>query len=227
MDNTSPLDVFCIVSLPLQENTYVVRRTHAPECVVVDPGLEPELILDHLGRERLGVAAILNTHGHGDHIGGNATLKEQFPDAPLVIGELDAFMLTDPIGNFSAAFGMRIISPPADRMLREGDVLEAAGMQFDVLHIPGHSPGHIVFVWRDERHTIVLGGDVLFAGSVGRTDMPGGDHNKLVRGIREKLFALPDDTIVYPGHGPETTLGIERVSNPFVGTGRAARFTVR
>jgi glyoxylase-like metal-dependent hydrolase (beta-lactamase superfamily II) len=218
----STLIVTPIETQPILEVTYLVRLADRSDCVVVDPGLQPDLILRTLAHARLTVAAILNTHGHGDHIGGNDQLKRAFPAAPLIIGELDAPMLADPMLNLSAAFGMYVVSPPANRTLREGDVVEAAGLTFDVLHLPGHSPGHVVFVWRSESPPVVLGGDVLFAGSVGRTDLPGGDHRALVHGIRSKLFALPNDTIVYPGHGPPTTVGTERQTNPFVGD-RAGR----
>jgi hydroxyacylglutathione hydrolase len=111
---------------------------------------------------------------------------------------------------------MPIVSPPADRTVREGDVVEAAGLRLEVLEIPGHSPGHVVFVYR-ATPTLVLGGDVLFRGSIGRSDFPGGSLDALLAGIRAKLFTLPPDTVVYPGHGPVTTVGHERRSNPYVG----------
>jgi glyoxylase-like metal-dependent hydrolase (beta-lactamase superfamily II) len=208
-----------IVSLPFQENTYVARLLDRTDCLVVDPGLEPELILDYLTAEKLFVAMILNTHGHGDHIGGNAALKKAFPDAPLVIGELDEPMLRDPMRNLGGMAGFRLMSPPADRTVRDGDTVEAAGFLLHVRHIPGHSPGHVVYAWLEHKPVIVFGGDVLFAGGVGRSDLPGGDHRALVTGIRTKLFTLPPDTRVLPGHGPETTVNEERRSNPWVGDG--------
>jgi glyoxylase-like metal-dependent hydrolase (beta-lactamase superfamily II) len=202
--------------MPFQENTYVVWRADRTEALVIDPGLEPDLILDCLREEQLKPAAILNTHGHGDHIGGNAALKQAFADAPLIIGVHDEKMLGDPDANLSAPFGAPIISPPADRLVKEGDVLEIAGIRLEVLDIPGHSPGHIVFVYRNSP-CLVFGGDVLFRGSIGRCDFPGSDGRLLVEGIRGKLFALPPDTVVYPGHGPVTTTGYEKKTNPFVG----------
>src|SRR5206468_205594 len=141
---------------------------------VIDPGLEPEPVLDFLRDRGLSVAAILNTHGHLDHIAGNEALKTAFPEAPLVIGAGDAVMLTDAMANLSALVDMPFVSPPADRLLREGDVVDAAGIRLEVLDLPGHSPGHIVFLYRDEP-CLVFGGDVLMRGSVGRTDFPGGD----------------------------------------------------
>src|SRR5262249_28069758 len=164
------------------------------------------------------VAAVLNTNGHADHIGGNRDLKAAFPEAPLMIGAGDAPMLSDAELNLSAPFGLPVTSPAADRLLREGDVVEAAGIRLEVLEIPGHSPGHVVFVVRGQP-VLVFGGDVLFRGSVGRTDFPGGDAGLLFDGIRRKLFALPPDTVVYPGHGPVTKVGYERQTNPFVGQG--------
>jgi hydroxyacylglutathione hydrolase len=212
------LNIQTIVSMPFEENTYVVWRDGASEALVFDPGLEPDLILDFLREQGLTVAGILNTHGHADHIGGNAALKTNFPAAPLIIGAGDAIMLTDARANLSAIFGMPIVSPAADRTVSEGDVLELAGVRLDVLDVPGHSPGHVVFVWRASP-TLVFGGDVLFRGSIGRTDFPGGDHELLLRGIREKLFPLGPDAVVYPGHGPVTTTGHEQRTNPFVGLG--------
>jgi glyoxylase-like metal-dependent hydrolase (beta-lactamase superfamily II) len=207
--------VHAVVSQPFEENTYVARLPGRGDAVVFDPGLEPELILDLLDAEGLSVAAILNTHGHADHIGGNAALKDRFPRAPLVIGANEAFLLTDPEANLSAAFGLPITSPPADRTVVEGETVEYAGMPFEVFEIPGHSPGHVVYVLRG-RPVRVFGGDVLFQGSIGRTDFPGGSLERLLSGIRKKLFTLPDDTVVYPGHGPVTTVGHEKRTNPFL-----------
>ncbi len=211
----TPLEIHTIVSMPFQENTYVVWRRGRTDALVFDPGLQPDLILDFLREQGLTVAAVLNTHGHADHIGGNAALKETFPGAPLVIGVNDAVMLTDADANLSAPFGMPVTSPPADRTVREGDVVEAAGISLDVLDIPGHSPGHVVYVFRDAP-ALVFGGDVLFRGGIGRTDFPGGSHEALLAGIRAKLFTLPPDTVVYPGHGPVTRTGHEQRTNPFV-----------
>ena len=206
-----------VESMPFAENTYIAWRPGRDEAIVVDPGFEPDAILDNLRAEKLTPAVILNTHGHVDHIAGNAAMKDTFPDTPLVIGAGDAAMLTDPMLNLSGLSGVAITSPPADRTVREGEVVEAAGLRLEVLDIPGHSPGHVVFVLRDEG--VVFGGDVLFAGSIGRTDFPGGDLKLLLSGIRAKLWPLPDATKVYPGHGPPTTVGEEKRSNPFLAAG--------
>jgi glyoxylase-like metal-dependent hydrolase (beta-lactamase superfamily II) len=197
------------------ENCYIVWRENARECVVIDPGLEPHLIVDTIEQLGLEPVAILNTHGHLDHIAGNPELKRRFPNAPLIIGQGDAPMLTNPVLNLSAKYGFRFISPPADRTVTEGEILSVAGFDFQVYEISGHSPGHVVFYSSADQ--VVFGGDVLFQGSIGRTDFPGGSFEKLRDGIHQKLFGLADSTVVYPGHGPETTIGTEKNSNPFVG----------
>jgi hydroxyacylglutathione hydrolase len=215
---SEPLQIHAIVSMPFGENTYIAWRPGAAEALVIDPGLEPEPILAFLQEQGLRPAAILNTHGHADHIGGNKALKAAYPDAPLIAGRHEAHLLTDADANLSAPFGMPIVSPPADRLVAEGEVLDLAGIALEVREIPGHSPGHVVFVHRSAP-IIVFGGDVLFRGSVGRTDFPGGSAALLFSGIRDKLYTLPDDTVVYPGHGPVTTTGFEKRTNPFVHDG--------
>jgi hydroxyacylglutathione hydrolase len=206
-----------VESAPFAENAYVVWRPGCHEAIVVDPSFDVDSVLGWLDREGMDLAAILNTHGHVDHIAGNAAIKEIFPNSPLIIGENDASLLTDPVANLSDGYGMDLLSPPADRTVAHGETLDLAGFAFEVREIPGHSPGSVVFLCRDARPAFVLGGDVLFAGSVGRTDLAYGDGPLLFAGIRSKLFDLPDDTRVFPGHGPPTTIGRERRSNPFVG----------
>jgi glyoxylase-like metal-dependent hydrolase (beta-lactamase superfamily II) len=213
-----PLQIHTIVSKPFDENTYVVWLPGHSDALVIDPGLEPDLILGFLRDQNLSVAAILNTHGHADHIAGNGALKAAFPQAPLLIGEHEAYLLTDADANLSAPFGMAITSPPADRTVKEGDVLELAGIRLDVLEVPGHSPGHVLYVYRDSP-PVVFGGDVLFRGSIGRYDLPNGDGRLLLDGIRNKVLTLPPDALVYSGHGPVTTIGHERRTNPFVSQG--------
>lgn len=210
-----PFSLRTVVSMPFEENTYILWRDGSPDALVIDPGFDPDAILQEIKNEGLNVAAILNTHGHADHIAGNDALKQAFPSAPLIIGVNEARLLQDPWANLSAPFGAEIISPPADRTVAEGDTVETAGFQFAVREIPGHSPGHVVFILRGEP-TVVFGGDVLFRGSVGRTDFPGGSMNQLASGIREKLYVLPEDTLVYPGHGPVTTTGHEKRTNPYI-----------
>jgi glyoxylase-like metal-dependent hydrolase (beta-lactamase superfamily II) len=125
--------------------------------------------------------------------------------------------LTDPAGNLSAMLGARLVSPAADVLVREGDIYSAAGFDLTVLELPGHSAGHVVYLWRDHAPALAFVGDVIMAGSVGRTDFPDGDFGQLADGIRAKLFSLPDDTALYSGHGPPTTVGTEKRDNPFVG----------
>ena len=211
----APFSLRTLVSMPFEENTYVAWLPGRADAVVVDPGLEPEIILDFLREEGLTPAAVLNTHGHADHIAGNGAMKQAFPAAPLIVGANDTPLLASAEQNLSAAFGFPIVSPPADRTVTEGDVVEAAGLRFEVHDVPGHSPGHVVYVFRGPP-CLVFGGDVLFRGGVGRTDFPGGDARRLFDGIRTKLFTLPPDTVVYPGHGPVTTVGHERRTNPFL-----------
>jgi hydroxyacylglutathione hydrolase len=212
---TPTIQIRTLTSVPFEENCYVVWLPGRGDAVVIDPGLEPEIILDFLRDEGLTPSAILNTHGHADHIAGNEAMKQRFPAAPLVIGANDAPLLGSAELNLSAAFGFGIISPQADRLVKEGDVVETAGMRFEVYDIPGHSPGHVVFVVRGAP-VVVFGGDVLFREGVGRTDFPGGSSLLLYDGIRGKLYTLPADTVVYPGHGPVTTVGHEMGNNPFV-----------
>ncbi len=205
-----------IESAPFGELCYIAWLAGRPEAVVVDPGFDPRSVIRLLEQHRLRPAAILNTHGHVDHIAGNAALKSAFPDAPLIIGRDDAALLSDPEANMSAPFGLPVRSPDADRLVGEGDRVEVAGFRFLVREVPGHSPGSVVYISDQFEPAVVFGGDVLFAGSVGRTDF-GGDFPLLRSGIRSKLFILPDATLVYPGHGPATTVGAERRTNPFVG----------
>jgi hydroxyacylglutathione hydrolase len=215
--NGSNLRIEMVESAPFAENAYIVWRRGATEALVVDPSFDTDSVLQWLAREGLNLAAILNTHGHADHIAGNAAMKPAFPDAPLIIGKNDESLLSDPEANLSAPFGMPLVSPPADRTVDHGEVIELAGFRFEVREIPGHSPGSVVYLCRDFEPAMILGGDVLFAGSVGRTDLAYGDGPLLFAGIRSKLFDLPDTTRVFPGHGPPTSIGRERLTNPFVG----------
>lgn len=203
------------VSEPFGQNAYVIHRAGQTAAVVVDPGFEPEQILQYLADAGLAVAAVLDTHGHVDHIAGNRAVKEAFPAAPLCIGPIDAPMLADPDLNLSSAFGTPVTSPHKDVSVNHGDVLEFAGLTFDCRDCPGHTPGHVVYALRTGGPPAVFAGDTLFRGSLGRGDFPGGDFRQLVKNVRAVFWPLPDDTAVYPGHGDPTTVGYEKKHNPF------------
>jgi glyoxylase-like metal-dependent hydrolase (beta-lactamase superfamily II) len=198
-----------IVSLmvgPLATNCYIVADPVTKEACLIDPGAEAGRIMKELKKEGLDLKFIIITHGHGDHIGANSGFK-----VPIYIHRLDADCLTDPGLNLSRMFMFGITSPKADRLLEEGDEVKLGGLALGIIHTPGHSPGSISI----RVGAAVFTGDALFAGSIGRTDLPDGDDAALTRSITEKLFVLPDDTKVYPGHGPASTIGREKRENPF------------
>ncbi|MFN8855305.1 MAG: MBL fold metallo-hydrolase [Planctomycetaceae bacterium] len=215
MPSPLPLDVFSLVTLPFQENTLFVSLPQSPECVVIDPGFGAPRIVECLKERRQVPVAILLTHGHVDHIAGVEGLRQTWPELPILIGAGDAPMLTDPQLNLSGLFGFPLVAPPATETLHDLQQLTIAGIPLEVREIPGHSPGHVVYIYSHATQPLVFGGDVLFQGSIGRTDFPGGSQDLLVAGIRQKLFDLPDATIVFPGHGPTTTIGDERLGNPY------------
>ena len=218
--SSATLEVARVESLPFGEHSYVVRRAGARECLIVDPGFEPEEILAWIDSRRLEPVAVLLTHGHSDHIAGNAALKAKWPDLPILVGESEAVKLIDPELNLSRGFGLELVSPPADRTLSDRERFELAGFVFEVHEIPGHSSGHVAFlVWPEEATDgppMVFAGDILFRGSIGRTDFPDGSFPMLASGIRERLYPLPEASLVLPGHGEPTTIGHERMTNPYV-----------
>ncbi len=219
MNSTPKPQILTIVSRPFDQNSYVAWLQGRGDCLVIDPGFEPGKIVSTVEKHGLTPAVLLLTHGHSDHIAGNAALKERWPECPIVIGVNEADKLINPARNLSAKFGIPLTSPPADRLVKDGETIEYAGFKLEVREIPGHSSGHVVFIWRENNPPVVFGGDVLFAGSIGRTDFPDGSFDQLAAGIREHLFTLPDETIVLSGHGPATTVGQEKQTNPFVGEG--------
>ncbi len=209
-----------VVSTPFEENCYVAYMEGKQECLVVDPGMEPERIIGHLENHQLQPVGILVTHGHADHIAGIGPIKQRWPEAVIVAGKVDARKLTDPVENLSLPFGLRITAPPAEVLLEEGDTYSGAGFEFQVLRIDGHATGHLVYLWNGHSPSVAFVGDVIFARSIGRTDFPGGSFEELSQGIHAKLFTLPDQTVLLSGHGPATTVGEEKRSNPFVGLGK-------
>lgn len=211
------LELATIVSRGFSQNAYIAHRAGRGDCVIVDPGFDSQAMEQYLATHHLTPHAILNTHGHIDHIAGNDALKRGWPDCRLVIGREDADKLTDPRANLSALYGPGQTSPPADELVDDGDTYTAAGVAFDVLAIPGHSRGHVVYLWKGGDPWVLFGGDVLFQGSIGRFDFPDGDGHALLTAIRTKLLVLPDDTRVLPGHGAATTIGWERRHNPYLG----------
>lgn len=212
----SKFELACIVSSPFGENCFIAHLLGRNECLVVDPGMEPDRIISYMDRNKLVPAAILVTHGHIDHIAGNEHLKSHWPTAKLVIGKRESAKLTDAELNLSADFGLPVVSPPADVEVSDGEVFSAAGFELEVREISGHSVGHVVYLWKGHSPAMVFVGDVIFSGSIGRADFPDGNYDELVAGIRAKLFTLPDDTVLLPGHGVETSVGQERRTNPYV-----------
>jgi hydroxyacylglutathione hydrolase len=195
---------------PIQANCYVLGSEQTKEAAVIDPGGDVDKILQALAKDHLRCIRIINTHGHFDHAAGNKRLKE-VTGADLLIHRADASMITQQ-GASGGMWGIRVDdSPPPDRYVEEGDRIDFGDLSLKVLHTPGHSMGGISLV----TDGIVFVGDTLFAGSIGRTDFPGGDYEGLLRSVETKIFPLGDDVVIYPGHGPKTTVAIERRTNPF------------
>lgn len=209
------LEIRSLVFNGFQENTYVLYD-ETKSCVIIDPGCydpyEKEELTELIAHHELTVTAILNTHGHIDHVLGNSFVRDKYK-VKLYISAVD-----EPVMRAVKAYAGNYGFPQyqealPDAYLKEGDVFTFGNQKLKVLFVPGHSPGHLAFY--NEENKIVIGGDVLFRNSIGRTDLPGGNFETLIQSIHQKLFTLPDDVTVYPGHGPETTIGYEKRTNPF------------
>jgi hydroxyacylglutathione hydrolase len=196
---------------PFFVNCYIVGDPDSKKGIIIDPGWDAAEIIAHANRHDLTIESIIITHGHADHIVALEEVRRHF-GAKVMIGEKDAQMLINPSTNLSASLGEELTTKPADKFLHDGDIIQVGKFQFTVLETPGHSPGSISLYG----HDVVFTGDALFLGSVGRTDLPGGSHETLLDSIQQKLLILPEDTIVYSGHGPDTTIGQERDFNPFL-----------
>ncbi len=200
-----------VIAGHLDVNCYLIGCEESHAGAVIDPGGDAEEIIKKAEKLGLKLKYIVCTHGHVDHIAAVDEIRKA-TGAKVMIHGADAEMLTDPQKNLSVFMGEKISIQPADIILKEGDVIDIGTVQLEVLHVPGHTPGGICL----KTPTAVFSGDTLFAGSIGRSDFPGGNHGLLVKGIKEKLLTLPDETRVYPGHGPDTLIGQEKRHNPFL-----------
>lgn len=198
---------------PFATNCYLVYDEDSREAILFDAGMEPQVLIDAIARADVRLKALINTHGHIDHVAGNRALLAAY-DVPLYIHAADAPMLAG-VEMQGRLFGVAAEnSPPPTATLDEGDEVTIGPWRFELRHVPGHSPGSLVFY--QPEHELCLVGDTLFAGSIGRTDLPGGDFDTLANAIRSKLYTLPDTVTILPGHMGLSTIGREKASNPFV-----------
>ena len=198
---------------PLQCNCSIVGDETSREAIVIDPGDEIESILTTVKKHGLTVKQIVVTHAHIDHVGGAMKLKAA-TGAPILLNQNDAMLLK--MMDVQAAWvGMR---PPGavevDQSVKDGDIIKVSGIEANVIHTPGHTEGSVCLLFAPQK--VLIAGDTLFAGSIGRTDLPGGSYDKIIRSLHEKVLTLPDEVRVIPGHGPSTTVGDEREANPFL-----------
>ncbi len=195
---------------PFISNCYLVACPETREAVIIDPGAEGKFIIKRVRELGLKVKYIINTHAHIDHVGANGEVKDAF-NVPILVHAADASLYRSPQASMALFMGQGKIAPP-DQTLQEEDVLETGTLKIKVLETPGHTPGGISL----DINGVLFTGDTLFAGSIGRTDFPGGSYRQIIKSIRDKILIYPDNTEVFPGHGPPTTVGDERVYNPFL-----------
>lgn len=195
---------------PMEANCYILYNPDKREGLIIDPGAEGSHLIKFIKQEKISINYIVNTHGHPDHIGANRKIKEH-TNAPILIHQYDAPMLAKSGSVLSFIFPLESSSPAADTFIKDGDLIECAGMKLKVLHTPGHTPGGISLLIDDSIFT----GDTLFSGSIGRSDLPGGSQEVLLNSIK-KILSLDENLIIYPGHGPSTTVRQELHSNPFI-----------
>lgn len=205
------MEVYRLEVMPLGTNCYLAYDENTKDGIVVDPGGSAKDIGEAIDRLGLHIVAVINTHGHWDHIGANDAVKAK-TGAPVYIHEADAEFLMNPAYNISSMMGYSSSVAPADGLLHEGDTVNFGSCTLKVLHTPGHTPGGITLYGEGVAFT----GDTLFFRSVGRSDLPGGDYNALIESIKNKLMTLDEDTLVYTGHGIPTRIGDEKTGNPFV-----------
>lgn len=211
--------VHTLVVGPFAVNCYLLWDPQTAEGIIIDPGAEGEEISEEIDELQMNPRAILLTHGHGDHIAAVAELKDLY-NIPLYIGAGEEVLLADPSTNISAFFDHPIIAPKPDFSVRDEQVIRVAGIDLLVLATPGHTSAGVCYL--EEAAGRLFTGDTLFAGSIGRTDLAGGNYEELIESIQRKIMPLPDSILILPGHGPQSTVGTERVANPFLNRGRYA-----
>ncbi|MEE8573927.1 MAG: MBL fold metallo-hydrolase [Thermodesulfobacteriota bacterium] len=199
---------------PLDVNCYLIADKDAGECAIIDPGGNPKELKEAIDSTGGALKYIINTHGHFDHVGGNAGVKKLFPDAAIMVHKEDALLLRQ-TKEYASNFGLTAEASPApDSLLEEGTPVLIGSKKLEVLHTPGHTLGGVCLYLADDG--VLFTGDTLFAGSIGRTDLPGGSFETLMQSIKEKILTLPGSTLVYPGHGDASSIGNEKRANQYV-----------